>query len=335
MPVVQKQVNYEYSPECELMEKAFQGSYYIRPRNEKKMGPIIRFPIKIIDPEPIISDHDFSLEGKYVSEETYWEEYYTDTPYEWNNGRLEVKPLSDYSAHLLSKFINALLLEYERSGFHFQSISSEIGFTMYLKKGKKVRKPDVGIIGPNSLKMKGKDRSYKGTFDLCIEYLSDSRPSEVKRDTEIKFKEYEEAGVTEFFILDRNETHTAFYRLKNKKYQPIDTSDGVVRSEVLKGFQFRVNDLYSRPSIDDLMHDPVYKHYVLLSKQEEIKRANNEKKRADEATRREYAEKKRADDEKKRADDEKKRADEATRLLEAYQQKIAALGVQNFMTESP
>ena len=72
--------------------------------------------------------------------------------------------------------------------------------------------------------------------------------------------------------------------MKNKKYQPIDTSDGVVRSEVLKGFQFRVDDLYSRPSIDDLMHDPVYKHYVLPSKQEEIKRADAEKKRADEAT---------------------------------------------------
>jgi hypothetical protein len=34
---------------------------------------------------------------QYVSEEDYWNFYYEDEPnYEWNNGYLEEKPVSDY-----------------------------------------------------------------------------------------------------------------------------------------------------------------------------------------------------------------------------------------------
>jgi hypothetical protein len=38
-----------------------------------------------------------SADGLRVSEETYWKEYYleSDVHYEWNDGRLEEKPVSD------------------------------------------------------------------------------------------------------------------------------------------------------------------------------------------------------------------------------------------------
>jgi len=178
---------------------------------------------------------------------------------------------------------------------------------MFLRKGKKIRKPDIGFVGPDSLQMALDDCTYKGIFDLCVEFLSDSRPSEVKRDTEQKYEEYQEAGVKEFFILDRNETHTAFYRLnKNGIYEAIDTSSGVVRSEVLHQFQFRIEHLYTRPDLNELISDPVYQHYVKLDYQEEKKRAEIEKNRADKT--------------ELLLEEEKKRA-------EAYKQKLIELGI--------
>jgi len=288
------------------------------------------------------TDHDESLEGMAVSEDEYWEKYYTDTPYEWNAGILEVKPMSDYRGNLLKIFFEDLIREYRNLSIQFQQISLEIGFQMFLRKGKKIRKPDIGFVGPDSLQMALDDCTYKGIFDLCVEFLSDSRPSEVKRDTEEKYEEYQEAGVKEFFILDRNETHTAFYRLnKNGIYEAIDTSDGVVRSEVLHQFQFRIEHLYTRPDLNELINDPVYHHYVKRDYQEEKKRAEVEKERAgieknraDNEKNRADSEKNRADSEKNRADSEKKRADHTVKLLEeekkraeAYKQKLEELGI--------
>jgi hypothetical protein len=45
----------------------------------------------------------------------------------------------------------------------------------------------------------------------------------------------------------------------------------------LKGFQFRIEHLYTRPDLENLIEDPVYRHYVKL----DTKRVNGEKMRAD------------------------------------------------------
>ena len=302
MPVMQRQFNFA------LFEKLVQpGLVQANYRSVKPVSQLRQF--RNDDLEHIETDHDFSLEGKQVSEEEYWEKYYSDTPYEWNNGILEVKPLSDFRSNLLKIWFEALLHEYRNIQKNFQEIACEIGFKMTLKKGNKVRKPDIGFVGPASLQMKENDCTYKGIFDLCVEFLSDSRYSEVIRDTEQKFKEYEEAGVKEYFILDRNENHTAFYRLKNGRYVKLNPKDGVIQSEVLKGFQFRIEHIYTRPDLDDLIDDPVYEHYVKL----DAKRANIERKRADQN--------------EKFLEIEKKRAEEKEKLLELYRKMLVELGV--------
>jgi Uma2 family endonuclease len=337
MPVMQRQYNYALFEKL-LQPRLEQPDYrHARPAHQLK-----RFRNNTV--EHVETDHDFSLEGKQVSEEEYWEKYYSDTPYEWNNGILEVKPLSDFRSNLLRIWFEALLHEYRNIQKDFQEIACEIGFKMTLKKGSKVRKPDIGFVGPTSLQMAEDDRTYKGIFDLCVEFLSDSRYSEVKRDTEQKFREYEEAGVKEYFILDRNQNHTAFYRLKNGRYVKLSPQDGVICSEVLKGFQFRIEHLYTRPDLEDLIEDPVYDHYVKLDAKRacsEMRRANNEMKRADQNEKLLEVEKKRAEEnenlletEKKRAEEneklletEKKRAEENERLLELYRKKLFEHGV--------
>jgi Uma2 family endonuclease len=312
MIALQKEDNYE------LFSRSKESSLPSKTYRKSKIRLVYNAPKQMSESdndydETIESDHDETLAGKAVTEEEYWDKYYTDTPYEWNNGILEVKPLSDYRANLLQIFFEDLIREYRNLGINFQQIKCEIGFRMMLNKGKKIRKPDIGFVGPDSLQMEELDCSYKGIFDLCVEFLSDSKPSEVKRDIKQKYEEYEEAGVKEYFILDRNETHTAFYRLNNGRYAPINISDGVVRSEVLKQFQFRVQHLYLRPDLKELIDDPVYNHYVKIDLQKE-------KKRADRTERLVVQEKVRAEQERARAEQEKARAEE-------YRKKLIALGI--------
>ena len=82
--------------------------------------------------------------------------------------------------------------------------------------------------------------------------------------------------------------------------------DSIIRSEVLKQFQFRIEHLYSRPEMIALLNDPVYQHYVMIDYQKEKQRADHTEKMIEK--------------EKARAEQEKVRADE-------YRQKLIELGI--------
>ena len=58
-----------------------------------------------------------SADGLRVSEETYWQDYYleADIHYEWNNGRLEEKPVSDYETYLVYAWFVELLRHFLRA----------------------------------------------------------------------------------------------------------------------------------------------------------------------------------------------------------------------------
>ncbi len=48
---------------------------------------------------------------------------------------------------------------------------------------------------------------------------------------------------------------------------------GMIRSTVLPGFQWRVDDLDRQPPLETLVSDPVYRDYVRLPYQQERQRA--------------------------------------------------------------
>jgi len=161
-----------------------------------------------------------------------------------------------------------------------------------------IRKPDVAIVlNENPVMLHLNDCNFKGIFDMCIESLSYSTLKDIKRDTVEKKKEYEGIGVREYYILDARRTETAFYRLNQKgKYRKIKPSrKGIIQSEVLPGFQFRVSDLYDRPSIEQLAEDEVYQDYMLPFYQKALQIAETERKRAE-------IERKRAEIAEQRAD---------------------------------
>ncbi len=217
--------------------------------------------------------------GKQVSQAVYLKEYYRhpDFSYEWNNGVLEEMPMADFLSFQLYAWFFELLREYLRVFPKHQLTGHEIGFSLNNGEKLSIRKPDLAVISAdNSRHMQNNECSYKGIYDLCIEFLSDSTRKEIERDTLQKKAEYSAAGVREYFILDRLGQHTAFYRLdEQQNYRPIEAKLGVIRSQVLPGFAFRLNDLEAMPAFESIMYQSVYQPFLLKVLQQE--RAAKEK----------------------------------------------------------
>jgi hypothetical protein len=142
-----------------------------------------------------------------------------------------------------------------------------------------------------------------------------------------KRDEYAETGVCEYYILDCEGRDTTFYRsVRDPKsgkrvfeLLPIGT-DGVVRSETMPGFQFRLRDLYRQPSLKELVADEVYRGYVWLAYQAQQRRAEQAEAEA-------AAERQRAEQAERRAEQERQRAQAADQRAEKYAAQLRALGL--------
>ncbi len=282
-------------------------------------------------PKRIFPDEDNQSEnGRWVSEEEYWENYYeAEDSYEWNNGILEEKPVSDYEAYLMGKWFSELLEHFLRVYPIAKTMGMEMGFRMKFPKKITIRKPDIGVIlNTNPVQIKGPDRSFSGIIDMCIEILSDSNRNEIERDTKVKKKEYCAGKIHEYYILDRKQRYTAFYYLdKLGKYTKIPQKDGIIRSVHLPGFQFRISDLYVRPELEQMSEDPIYKSFILPYYQQVKQQAEKEKQRAEKEKNRAEREKKRAEREKQQAEKQKKRAEEAEQRVEMLLLRLKSLGI--------
>ncbi len=301
--------------------------------------------MKLIKPTKTISanskseliDHkekpDQQIEGLYsdaglrVSEEEYWDKYYTDSDfaYEWNNGILEVKPMADYKSSKVYRWFLRLIEEYLNGNPIAKFICLDIGFKMKLKKNKTtIRKPDLAfVLNSNSIALNNDDSTFKGSYDLCVEFLSDSQKSEIERDTVVKKAEYCQAGIKEYFIIDRNARYTAFYRLNQQGfYSNIPQPDNVLSSNVLPGFQFLIDDLYIQPDLHDKIKDPIYNSFVLLEYQQERQRTKQERQRTEQEKQRAEQEKQRAEQEKQRAEQEKQRAEQEKQRADSLEEKL-------------
>jgi Uma2 family endonuclease/ribosomal protein L14E/L6E/L27E len=218
-----------------------------------------------------------STDNLIVSEAVYWEKYYDhpDIIYEFNDGILEEKPVADFLNFSSYKWFLILLNEFLEVRPVAKTTGLEIGFRFPLPHNTvKIRRPDLGVVlDSNPVSLEPDDKTYNGIFDLCVESLSDSTQEDIERDTVDKKWEYAKAGVKEYYILDARSKHTAFYRLNARGvYVPIKpTKDGIIKSKALPGFQFRRADLYQKPSHKEMMKNVVYKGFVALDQQAEIK----------------------------------------------------------------
>jgi len=271
------------------------------PSMERRNGVSYRSPKPNYHPRRDAPDH-----GRYVSKEEYWAQWYEAEPsYEWNNGYLEAKPMPTLLQLRLYHWFSILLHQYIQTYGNADLMFLETGFSMVVPDPKKpntmkevVRKPDMAAIRhDNAVRWQEHERSYHGICDLCVEALSDSDRGEINRDVKIKKSEYEFAGVQEYYILDPSDQHMHFYqRTATGAYieMPAD-ADGIIRSQILPGFQFRRRDLKRLPTLEELALDPVYQGYVLLHYQAAAQAAAQERQRAEQEQQRAEQERQRAE----------------------------------------
>ena len=228
--------------------------------------------------------------GRRVTLEEYWEKWYEnpypdlDVSYEWNNGILEAKPLPNAPQIGLYNWFLALLLCNVQTFDHASLINLETGFMLTIDDDSdpsgervQVRKPDIGVIlNTNPVSWGELDqRHFDGVCDMVVEAVSDSTRAEVLRDTVEKRDDYALGGVKEYYILDPDGERMRFYTLTSEgEYEEIPPDpNGVIRSKVLSGLQFRLDDLHRRPRLADLARDDVYSEYVIPELQVAVTRA--------------------------------------------------------------
>jgi Uma2 family endonuclease len=107
------------------------------------------------------------------------------------------------------------------------------------------REPDILFVATEH-QSRFRDLYLDGPADLCVEVIS---PDSRSRDRIEKFREYQQAGVREYWLIDPARKEAIFYALgENGVYQPLSIgSDGVVRSGVLEGFWLKVEWLWQDP----------------------------------------------------------------------------------------
>ena len=273
-------------------------------------------------------------DGRYVTLEEYWARWYEnpypdiDVSYEWNNGRLEAKPLPNEPQLDLYNWFLDLLRRYISTYPIAKLINLETGFVLKIEdpaepsgQREAVRKPDIGVIlNSNPVPWGGVDRRhFDGVCDMVVEAVSDSTLAEVLRDTEEKRRDYALAGVKEYYILDPGGEHMRFYRLiPGGQYEEIQPDlQGVIGSDVLPGLQFRLEEMERQPRMEELALNDVYSGYVIPRLQIAVSKSEAEAQRADEATQR-------ADNATQRADEATQRAEEEAAARQAAEQRAEA-----------
>jgi len=286
----------------------------------------------VLFPRPSQAAPPDAYDGMPVSEADYWEHYYLghDVTYEWNNGVLEEKGVSDHRTFRVFDWFIQLLIEFLRAQPIAERVGLEMGFRLRLPDKIAIRRPDYGLVlHDNPTPLQGLDQSYRGIFDLCLEGVSTSSRIMRERDTVVKKAEYAAGGVREYYLLHHTAELRAFYRLTDRGiYEPIPVMSGdIVRSAVLPGFQWRLADLDRQPPLETLIADPVYQDFVLLNVQRERKRADQAERQAEQERARAEQERARAEQAERHATRERARAEQEQFRAERLAARMRALGL--------
>jgi Uma2 family endonuclease len=107
--------------------------------------------------------------------------------------------------------------------------------------------PDIAFVRKERLDLV--HRGYvDGPPDLAVEIVS---PESVDRDYDTKRRQYEEAGVPEYWIVDELDQKVTLLRLTAAgKYREVRPRKGELHSQVLPGFWLRAEWLWQDPQPD-------------------------------------------------------------------------------------
>lgn len=190
--------------------------------------------------------------GKITFEEfLHWGD--EDTYAEWVDGEIIELTSPSFRHQKLLIFLGVLLQHFIEA--HHAGELYVAPFLMRLPKRPSGRMPDILFIAKKNV---GRiQRNYlNGPADLVVEIVS---PESEKRDREVKFSEYAQAGIREYWLIDIERKQADFYQLgENNAYRPVSIDeDGIYQSAVLSGLWLKIDWLWQEPlpSLMDILKE--------------------------------------------------------------------------------
>jgi Uma2 family endonuclease len=160
---------------------------------------------------------------------------------EFSDGQIEVLPMPKQSHQLIVQFLNNLLFAFVTSANLGRMLFAPL--RVRLRKDK-FREPDIVFMLAEHSQRMGED-FWEGA-DLVMEVVSED-PEDRHRDLVTKRKEYAEAGIPEYWIVDPREQQISILRLKGSKYSVAAVHSGaqVAKSHILPGFSVQTSKVFA------------------------------------------------------------------------------------------
>ncbi|MCS6860868.1 MAG: Uma2 family endonuclease [Abditibacteriales bacterium] len=187
----------------------------------------------------------FPRQGEWT-EEDYFALPETNRIVELSNGRLVIPDLpTDSHQFAVGRLFIALSLFVQQHHLGHVRVAP---LRVRLWEGK-IREPDVVFLKREHENRKGEE--YWGVPDLVVEVISprtEHSSGTEKTDRKDKFKEYEQAGVSEYWLVDPQSRTIEVYVLRGGKYVLLGKwgMGEVARSEMLPNFAVPVEDVVGR-----------------------------------------------------------------------------------------
>jgi Uma2 family endonuclease len=187
------------------------------------------------------------LPPKWRMTEEEFVEWYDrgDIKAEWVDGEVIVMaPISDVHDQLQWWLRNLLQFYVDR-----KKLGRVFGpqYVMRLAKERSRREPDIFFVVAERARLITRNH-MEGPVDLAVEVVS---PESRKRDRQQKYKEYQAAGVREYWIVDPLSKSVDVFALNSAgKYEAIAVVDAKIESKVVAGWFVRPAWLWTDPLID-------------------------------------------------------------------------------------
>ncbi len=168
-----------------------------------------------------------------------------DTHAEWVNGRVVLmSPASDPHQEI-SSYLESILRPFVQK--HQLGRVIRAPFVMRLEAVSAAREPDLMFV--SQARLSRMTKTYlDGAADMAVEIVS---PESSVRDRTEKLAEYEAAGVREYWLIDPERKRADFFEQgADRRYYPVPLADGCYHSQVVRGFWFRVQELWDYPLPD-------------------------------------------------------------------------------------
>ena len=211
---------------------------------------------------------DGASQRGYITYDAYLDMVDEDTLAEWVAGTIIMTSPASQRHQDVGGFLFTTLFAFV--GVH--TLGKVLAAPFQMKLPRSGREPNVIYVATAHL-----DRftpTYlAGPADLVVEIVS---PESAHRDRVIKFEEYQDAGIPEYWLLDPDQEQVEFYRLTAAGwYDRVAVGpDGVYRSEIVPGFWLRLVWLWQQPLPDTVqvlleIDRAAYAHYL----QEQLRQA--------------------------------------------------------------